>query len=134
MLEDFSLDKEFDEEIDLTPLIDVVFILLIFFFVTSAFIRPSLPVNLAPAASATASSERKEQLVITIDAQGTLFSDGETLTRDEIPALLHAHPDEGINLFVDRVAPFEAFLSVVDEARLQHRDDLSVTTLPAGCE
>ena len=134
MLEDFSLDKEFDEEIDLTPLIDVVFILLIFFFVTSTFIRPSLPVNLAMAASAAASSERKEQLVITIDDKGALFNGSEPLARGEIPALLKAHPDEGINLFVDRAAPFGSFLSVVDEARLLNREDLSITTLPAGRE
>lgn len=134
MLEDFSLDKEFDEEIDLTPLIDVVFILLIFFFITSTFIRPSLPVNLAKAASAAAASERKEQLAITIDAQGALFNGSEPLTRAEIPALLKAHPDQGINLFIDRAAPFESFLAVVDEARLLNRDDLSITTLPAGRE
>lgn len=134
MLEDFSFDKEFDEEIDLTPLIDVVFILLIFFFITSTFIRPSLPVNLAKAASAAASSERQEQLVITIDAQGALFNGSEPLSREQIPALLQAHPDEGINLFVDRAAPFESFLAVVDEARLLDREDISITTLPAGRE
>ena len=134
MLEDFSLDREFDEEIDLTPLIDVVFILLVFFFVTSTFIRPSLPVNLAKAASAAAAAERREQLVITIDAAGEIFHAGEPLPRTEIPALLKAHPDQGINLFVDRAAPFEAFLSVVDEARLLNREDLSITTLPEGRE
>ena len=134
MLEDFSLDKEFDEEIDLTPLIDVVFILLIFFFITSTFIRPSLPVNLAKAASAAASAERKEQLVITIDAAGSFFNDGIPVVREEIPALLKANPELGINLFVDRAAPFEAFLAVVDEARLLNREDLSITTLPEGRE
>lgn len=134
MFEDFSLDKEFDEEIDLTPLIDVVFILLIFFFITSTFIRPSLPVNLAKAASAAASTERKEQLVISIDAAGSLFNDGLPLSREDVPALMTAHPDLGINLFVDRAAPFEAFLSVIDEARLLNRDDISITTLPAGRE
>ena len=134
MLEDFSLDKEFDEEIDLTPLIDVVFILLIFFFITSTFIRPSLPVNLAKAASAAASAERKEQLVITIDADGVLFNDGVTLAREDIPALITSNPDLGINLFVDRAAPFEAFLSVIDEARLLNREDISITTLPEGRE
>ena len=134
MFEDFSLDKEFDEEIDLTPLIDVVFILLIFFFITSTFIRPSLPVNLAKAASAAASVERTEQLVISIDADGILFNDGMTLTREDIPALLNANPDLGINLFVDRAAPFDAFLAVIDEARLLDREDISITTLPQGRE
>ena len=134
MFEDFSLDKEFDEEIDLTPLIDVVFILLIFFFITSTFIRPSLPVNLAKAASAAASAERTEHLVISIDADGILFNDGITLTREDIPALLNANPDLGINLFVDRAAPFDAFLAVIDEARLLDREDISITTLPQGRE
>jgi len=134
MFEEFSLDKEFDEEIDLTPLIDVVFILLIFFFITSTFIRPSLPVNLAKAASAAASAERTEQLVISIDADGVLFNDGMTLTREDIPALLNANPDLGINLFVDRAAPFDAFLAVIDEARLLDREDISITTLPEGRE
>jgi len=134
MFEDFSLDKEFDEGIDLTPLIDVVFILLIFFFITSTFIRPSLPVNLAKAASAAASAERKEQLVISIDADGVLFNDGLALTREDVPALLNANPELGINLFVDRAAPFEAFLAVIDEARLLNRDDISITTLPEGRE
>ena len=134
MIEDFSLDKEFDEEIDLTPLIDVVFILLIFFFITSTFIHPSLPVNLAKAASASASAERQEQLVITIDADGRLFHEGMIMVREEIPALIRANPDLGINLFVDRAAPFESFLSVIDETRLLGRDDVSITTLPSGRE
>ncbi len=134
MLEEFSLDRDFDEEIDLTPLIDVVFILLIFFFITSTFIQPSLPVNLAKAASASASAERKEQLVITIDAEGSLFHDGMIMTRAEIPALIRANPELGINLFVDRSAPFESFLSVIDETRLLGREDVSITTLPAGRE
>jgi len=134
MLEDFSLDKEFDEEIDLTPLIDVVFILLIFFFITSTFIQPSLPVNLAKAASAAASAERKEQLVITIDAAGSFFNEGLPVVREEIPALLKANPELGINLFVDRAAPFESFLAVIDEARLLNREDISITTLPESRE
>ena len=133
-MDEFSLDAEFDEEIDLTPLIDVVFILLIFFFITSTFIRPSLPVNLAKAASAAASAERKEQLVISIDADGVLFNDGMTLAREDVPALLNANPELGINLFVDRAAPFEAFLAVIDEARLLDREDISITTLPEGRE
>jgi len=134
MFEDFSLDKEFDAEIDLTPLIDVVFILLIFFFITSTFIQPSLPVNLAKAGSATASAERTEQMVITIDAEGGLFYDGVPIVQTELPRLFQVNPDRPINLFVDRAAPFESFLGVIDEARLLNREDVSITTLPPGRE
>lgn len=131
MLDDFSLDNEFDAEIDLTPLIDVVFILLIFFFITSTFLKPAMPVNLAKAASASADAERKEQVVITIDATGALFNDEAPLAPEGIAALISANPDLGINLFVDRDAPFESFLAVIDEARLLGRDDVSITTLPS---
>lgn len=134
MFEHFSLDDEFDAEIDLTPLVDTIFILLIFFFLTTTFVSPSLQVNLAKAASAAVANEREEQLVFTIDAHGTIFHGSTTLRREEIPALLKANPEQGINLFVDRAAPFEAFLAVVDEARLLNRKDLSITTLPADRE
>jgi len=134
MFEHFSLDDEFDAEIDLTPLVDTIFILLIFFFLTTTFVRPSLPVNLAKADSSAVSSGRKEQLVITIDAKGSAFHGSRPLLREEIPALLKANPDRGINLFVDRAAPFESFLAVVDEARLLNREDISITTLPSGRE
>jgi biopolymer transport protein ExbD len=134
MFDDWSLDKEFDEEIDLTPLIDVVFILLIFFFITSTFIRPTLPIDLPTAESAIASMDRKETLAITIDSQGSLFCEGAALLREDIGALLKAHPEKPIQLMVDQAAPFDAFLVVVDKARLLGREDLSVTTLPAGRE
>ena len=134
MIEDFSLDKEFDEEMDLTPLIDMVFILLTFFFISSTFIRPSMAVNLATAATAASSGERKMQLVFTIDSTGGIYHEGIQLERADIPALMNANPELGINLFVDRAAPFESFLAVIDEARLLNRDDISITTLPADAE
>ncbi len=134
MFEHFSLDDEFDAEIDLTPMVDTIFILLIFFFLTTTFVRPSLPINLAKASSAAVATERKDLLVITIDAQGAISYGNAPLPQEEIPALLKANPERGINLFVDRAAPFEAFLAVVDEARLLNREDISITTLPAGRE
>ena len=134
LLNDFSLDNAFDAEMDLTPLIDVVFILLIFFFITSTFIQPSLPVTLAKAASATASTERKEQVGITIDAAGDFFNEGVPLARENISELIQANPGLGINLSVDRIAPFESFLKVIDDARLLGREDLSISTLPQGRE
>ena len=134
MIEDFSLDKEFDEEIDLTPLIDVVFILLIFFFITSTFIQPSLPVDLAKAASASASAERKELLVITINTDGEYFHNDLPVAKENLSSLIQLNRDIGINLMVDRNAPFESFLAVIDEARLLGRDDVSITTLPAARE
>lgn len=134
MIEDFSLDKEFDEEIDLTPLIDVVFILLIFFFITSTFIRPSLPVELAEAASAESLPDRGDSFVLTIDSAGTLYHQGSPIDRTALPQLLRENPHAPIRLMVDRAAPFDSFLAVVDETRLQERMDLSISVLPSRIE
>ncbi|NOU35476.1 MAG: biopolymer transporter ExbD [Kiritimatiellaceae bacterium] len=134
MFEHFSLDDEFDAEIDLTPLVDTIFILLIFFFLTTTFVSPSMQVNLAKAASAAITDERKDQLEITVDRQGSIFHGGKLLTREDIPSLLKANPEKGINLFVAETAPFQSFLTVVDEARLLNRKDISITTRPADRE
>lgn len=134
MFEHFSLDDEFDAEIDLTPLVDTIFILLIFFFLTTTFVSPSLQVNLPKAASAAVANEQKDQLEITIDQHGSIFHSGRPLNREEIPVLLKANPEQGINLFVAETAPFQSFLTVVDEARLLNRKDISITTRPDGRE
>ena len=72
--------------------------------------------------------------MITITADGMLLYEGVPLARENISSLFRLNPEIGINLFVDRAAPFESFLSVIDEARLLGRDDVSITTLPAARE
>ena len=69
----FQSRKEEEVTIGLTPLIDVVFILLIFFMVTTTFDRNSeLSIDL-PNASGEPSSAQEDALDITIDAQGQFF-------------------------------------------------------------
>jgi len=69
----FQSRKEEEVTIGLTPLIDVVFILLIFFMVTTTFDRNSeLSIDL-PNASGEPSSAQEDTLDITIDAQGQFF-------------------------------------------------------------
>jgi biopolymer transport protein ExbD len=134
MFEHFSLDDEFDAEIDLTPLVDTIFILLIFFFLTTTFVSPSMQVNLAKAASSAVADECKDQLEITVDQHGSIFHGGKPLSHEDIPVLLKANPEKGITLFVAENAPFQSFLTVVDEARLLNRKDISITTRPSDRE
>jgi biopolymer transport protein ExbD len=126
----FFLDEEFDADIDLTPLIDVVFMLLIFFFMATTFLKPVVEVNLARAASAVSTSERPEQTLITITRDGLIYHDEVLLSREDLPAFMGDLPDARINLYVDQDAPFEAFMAVLDQARLNGREDLAITTLP----
>ena len=76
-----------DEGLNLTPLIDCVFLLLIFFMVTTVFKQPhSLRVELPLAQQATIVEEKK--LVASIDKSGALEINRNLTTLAELPALL----------------------------------------------
>ncbi len=69
--------------IDITPLIDVVFILLIFLMVSSTFIeQPGIKIAL-PSAK-TSSSERVEDLVLTIAGDGRIYLNSKLLDRSDL--------------------------------------------------
>ncbi len=128
MDERFSLDKALDLSIDLTPLVDVIFMLIIFFVTATAFIKPAIEVDLARAKSADEGGGSGRQIVITIDKSGEIYRDGHRMTLADLRPVLDQERDGAVNLFVDRKAPFEAFLSVIDLAKGLNRDDLVVTT------
>lgn len=73
----FFRDKEEDFSLDYTPLIDVVFLLLIFFMVSTQFVTFQKRLQVAlPKAKASAVKEKKKKLVIEMTADGQIFVDG----------------------------------------------------------
>lgn len=111
-------DDPFEEaSIDLTPLIDVVFLLLVFFIMTTTFSKPVLDIVLPKSDLAETTSARSKELIIGIKADGSLHHDGKAVDKADLPALLESRPDALLDLHVDEKAPFEAFVGVVDIAR-----------------
>lgn len=73
-------------EINVTPLVDVMLVLLVVFIVTAPLLTNSIPINL-PKTEAVAPAEQKDPLVVSIDGQGKLF-----INKDEIqPDLLQTN-------------------------------------------
>ncbi|MBD8682760.1 ExbD/TolR family protein [Pseudomonas sp. CFBP 13719] len=73
-------------EINVTPLVDVMLVLLVVFIVTAPLLTNSIPINL-PKTEAVAPAEQKDPLVVSIDGQGKLF-----INKDEIqPELLQVN-------------------------------------------
>ena len=106
-----------EPSINLTPLIDVVFLLLIFFMVTTTFIRETrLQVNL-PEAEAETQSTQTERLEIVVSRDGSFTLNGRTLINGKLETLLRGLKLESkgnLNLPVIIVADSEAtHLSVV---------------------
>ncbi len=124
------LDESFDAEIDLTPLIDVIFMLLLFFILASTFSAPVLQVLLPAAETAVAVESDPSRLVFSIDENGSLHHQGLPLESSALPELLAETPDGPVELRVDRTAPFDAFVQVMDPVRASGRTDVLITTQP----
>jgi biopolymer transport protein ExbD len=109
------------DALNMTPLIDVVFILLIFFLVSARFAQEDreLPVQLPSARSAVPMTMEPQILVIGIDESGRFVVDGKGLPIDRVETLIRqAVTDNPINQTViirgDRRVPFQHVVSVMD--------------------
>ncbi len=126
----FDDDVLSDDKLDLTPIIDVLFLLLIFFIMTTTFTKPVLNVVLPKAESAEEARQRKELLIV-VDADGAVFNEGRQLEEEDIILLMTSKTKLPINFQVDKAAPFASFIKVLDLARLHDRTDF-VFTIESG--
>ena len=124
---------DFDEDasIDLTPVIDVIFMLLIFFIMTTTFSKPVLDIVLPASETSEESSRKNAELVISVKADGTIHYQDRQLTKEALAAVLETRPEALLNLYVDEKAPFEAFVGVVDIARLKRGGHFVISTQPS---
>ena len=127
----FNFGLEEEPSIDLTPLIDTIFMLLIFFIMTTTFSRPVLDILLPESSEAEASDDRREQ-VISIKADGSLHYEGRQIDKSELDAVLSERQEALLNLYVDQKAPFEAFVGVVDIAKVKKGGRFVISTQQAG--
>lgn len=119
-----SLAKSKDEdqagEIDLTPMLDVVFILLIFFIVTSVFVKEAGYDVIRPVAS-TAEATTVEPILIAISPAGEIWMDGDVVLvrnlRLRIEQRLAETPNAGVVIQADQSATNEYVLNIMNAAR-----------------
>lgn len=123
------MHDEFEEEprVDLTPLIDVIFMLVIFFVMTMTFSKPVMDIVL-PAAQHSEVKKQPEKLVIVVNAEGGYFYDNQEIPKEELAEFLKAHPEGTLNLMVDEKAPFEAFVYLADLAKVERAGKFVIST------
>ena len=113
-----------DVELNITPLIDVVFLLLIFFMVSTTFERES-EINITlPEASEEYTDTQLDKVEIAIDAEGHLFVNEQSLVnsqlgtiRDAIQNALYDLEDPQIIISADAKATHQLVVRVMDAAR-----------------
>lgn len=111
------------KSIDIAPLIDMVFQLLIFFMLTSSFVmQPGIKVNLPRAI--TSEVVKYENTEIVISSENIIYFDGKVITAQELKTLLKqvAETKQGILIKADRRASLGRIVEIWDMCR-----DLGVT-------
>ena len=107
-----------DQALNLTPLIDIVFLLLVFFMLTSHFINEKrLAIDL-PSSKASI-NEQDSAEYLSIDASGALYYQDQlcsTAERDRLLIQLAAS-ERALIIRADRLTPFDAVISLMDQAR-----------------
>ncbi len=122
--------KKIDAGIDMTPLIDVVFQLLIFLMVSSHFIKPDKKVDLPAGASQTEthSQETKKHLV-TITAENALILDGIDMSVDgfepALKKLLSESETRRLEIRGDTASNLGTFITVLETAKALGVEGLS---------
>jgi biopolymer transport protein ExbD len=131
-------DGEGEMTLNLTSLIDVVFLLLIFFMVTTTFMDPEreIGLELPQASSGTPVEETPEEIVINVLRDGTLSVSGETVTKETLNAsLLRAarnDPETPVTIRGDRLVHHEDIVGVMDACGQAGLSNLAVGTLESG--
>lgn len=113
--------SESTENIDITPMIDMVFILLIFFMVSTTFIKDmDLDIDRPSAQSAKLSEAKAIRLYI--DNQGATYVDGEPvrtwMIQSRLRELMGAASTDSVLLVTDENVSARRLVEVVDQARL----------------
>lgn len=88
-------------ELDITSLIDVLFMLIIFFVLTASFISTNITVDL-PKSYNDASNSNESSNVITLDKNGYVFWNSKKVTKEEILKKSICEADKGILLVADK--------------------------------
>lgn len=119
--------------INMTPLIDVMFLLLIFFMVSSTFREDSaIEITLPQAESAVA--QELSATEITVDEQGILYFNGAEVSeaglREALRRVLQDDPGVSLVLRADAAADFGRVLRVIDIARDLNAPNLIIPTDP----
>lgn len=115
-----SASAEEESSIDLTPMLDVVFIMLIFFIVTATFVKEAgIDVNRPDAA--TAVMQEKANILVAIDANNSIWIDRRQVdvrsVRANIERLHAENPQGSVVIQADEASNTKTLISVMDAAR-----------------
>jgi biopolymer transport protein TolR len=119
-------------DINITPLVDVVLVLLVIFMITAPVLQSGIEVNVPK--TRTVKQITEQRMVVTIDHDQQIFLGDQPINIHELPQKLkQAGTDQAhqvIYLRADQTVPFGAFASVMDTVKLAGITNVSIVTQP----
>lgn len=118
------------EEINISPLIDMVFILLIFFIVTTVFVEET-GVEVDKPQAASAIDLEKNSILLAITGEGNVVYGGRDIGISGVRAVVRRQlQDDNMPVIVqaDKVVPTDLTVRVIDEAKLAGASKVSLAT------
>jgi biopolymer transport protein ExbD len=105
--------------LDMAPLIDIVFQLLVFFMLTASFSQPSIKLQLPKAVKAE--NVEEEHIVVSVDQKGLLDINGQQTSMDRVEEDLRRSllkfKKKSVHIRGDEEMPYKYFVEIMDKAR-----------------
>ena len=124
----FIRHKKTSMAMDIAPLIDIMFMLLLFFILTSSFSRPAIPLKM-PEASNRKKLE-KEDIIITIDRESDIYLNRKKIELNELEALLKQkleYAEEKRIIFQgDENILYKRFVKVLDIVKRSGAEEINI--------
>lgn len=120
-------------EINITPLVDVMLVLLIVFIVTAPLLTNTVKVNL-PKAAPTQVTDQTKAVVISVNPKGEIYLDKDKVTLEHFKQAIQtrkaANPKLALNLNADETVPYGTVAKLLASIERVGVDKLSVITSP----
>jgi len=127
----FREKKEVVEDLNISPLIDMVFILLIFFMVSTTFVK-DMKLDLDRPSASSASTASTKAVRVYIDNQGEVYLDGQSIRiwvlQSRLRDVLKRKTPKSVLVVTDVSVPSGKLVEIVDQARLAGASDVGVAT------
>ena len=128
-----SNSEEQDASVDITPMLDVVFIMLIFFIVTASFIKEA-GIEVRRPETEQAQPKPKANILVAISPKNEIWIDRKNIdpraVQAEFERLLAENPEGSVVILADKASQTGLVIQVLDQARLAGIESVAVAAAP----
>jgi len=122
-------------EINITPLVDVMLVLMVVFILTAPLLNNAVRINL-PKTAATTPATSNKSVTVSLDGENRIFIDKREVTLESLEGELHtlvgSNPELALSLQADEGVPYRSVAKVIAHIQRSGVSKLSVLTEPAG--